>query len=251
VIGALGMGTAYVPCHSTVVKWFARRRGLAVGIASTGALDLLLGRPDLPESRRTVAADSRTHPQARRGAGEFEVRPRLTQLAPGLEGRDAGILNAAKGVQNILLAGAMGNTEAYGTFLWLIHDAHAMLQPTPQEARNGSGPILPRFVRAQPPQSDPVPPVPGRRAARDGDRQRRHPLRSGRLMTTPSGNSPPRATRAGRRPRRGPGAYRTLRSAAEDEPRAAVIDRNRTFEASNCNSEAGTESGPGRSVTNR
>jgi MFS family permease len=37
VIGALGMGTAYVPCHSTVVKWFARRRGLAVGIASTGA----------------------------------------------------------------------------------------------------------------------------------------------------------------------------------------------------------------------
>jgi MFS transporter, OFA family, oxalate/formate antiporter len=37
VIGAVGMGTAYVPCHSTVVKWFARRRGLAVGIASTGA----------------------------------------------------------------------------------------------------------------------------------------------------------------------------------------------------------------------
>ena len=37
VFGALGMGTAYVPCHSTVVKWFARRRGLAIGIASTGA----------------------------------------------------------------------------------------------------------------------------------------------------------------------------------------------------------------------
>ena len=30
-----------------------------------------------------------------------------------------------------------------------------------------------------------------------------------------------------------------------------VPDRNRTFEASNCNSEAGAESGPGRSVTNR
>ena len=36
VLGALGMGTAYVPCNGTVVKWFARRRGLAVGVASTG-----------------------------------------------------------------------------------------------------------------------------------------------------------------------------------------------------------------------
>jgi MFS family permease len=37
VFGAIGMGTAYVPCNGTVVKWFARQRGLAVGIASTGA----------------------------------------------------------------------------------------------------------------------------------------------------------------------------------------------------------------------
>jgi MFS family permease len=37
VVAALGMGTAYVPCNTTVVKWFARRRGLAVGLASTGA----------------------------------------------------------------------------------------------------------------------------------------------------------------------------------------------------------------------
>lgn len=36
VVAALGMGTAYVPCSSTVVKWFARRRGLAVGLASAG-----------------------------------------------------------------------------------------------------------------------------------------------------------------------------------------------------------------------
>jgi len=36
VVAALGMGTAYVPCNSTVVKWFARRRGLAVGLASSG-----------------------------------------------------------------------------------------------------------------------------------------------------------------------------------------------------------------------
>jgi len=37
VVAALGMGTAYVPCNATVVRWFVRRRGLASGIASSGA----------------------------------------------------------------------------------------------------------------------------------------------------------------------------------------------------------------------
>jgi MFS family permease len=37
VVAALGMGTAYVPCNVTVVRWFVRRRGLASGIASSGA----------------------------------------------------------------------------------------------------------------------------------------------------------------------------------------------------------------------
>lgn len=36
VVAALGMGTVYVPCNATVVKWFVARRGLAVGIASSG-----------------------------------------------------------------------------------------------------------------------------------------------------------------------------------------------------------------------
>ena len=35
-VAALGMGTAYVPCNTTVVKWFVKRRGLAVGLASSG-----------------------------------------------------------------------------------------------------------------------------------------------------------------------------------------------------------------------
>ncbi len=35
-VAALGMSTAYVPCNATVAKWFTRRRGLAVGIASAG-----------------------------------------------------------------------------------------------------------------------------------------------------------------------------------------------------------------------
>jgi MFS transporter, OFA family, oxalate/formate antiporter len=35
-VAALGMSTAYVPCNATVVRWFVRRRGLAVGVASAG-----------------------------------------------------------------------------------------------------------------------------------------------------------------------------------------------------------------------
>jgi MFS family permease len=35
-VAAFGMSTAYVPCSATVVKWFVRRRGLAVGLASSG-----------------------------------------------------------------------------------------------------------------------------------------------------------------------------------------------------------------------
>jgi MFS family permease len=36
LVAALGMSTAYVPCNATVARWFVRRRGLAVGIASAG-----------------------------------------------------------------------------------------------------------------------------------------------------------------------------------------------------------------------
>ncbi len=37
LVAGAGMGTAFVPCNSTVVKWFVRRRGLAAGLANTGA----------------------------------------------------------------------------------------------------------------------------------------------------------------------------------------------------------------------
>lgn len=37
IVAALGMSTAYIPCNMTVVRWFLRRRGLALGIASSGA----------------------------------------------------------------------------------------------------------------------------------------------------------------------------------------------------------------------
>ena len=37
IVAALGMSTAYIPCNATVVGWFQRRRGLALGLASCGA----------------------------------------------------------------------------------------------------------------------------------------------------------------------------------------------------------------------
>lgn len=36
VLAALGMSTAYIPCNSTVVKWFINNRGLALGITTSG-----------------------------------------------------------------------------------------------------------------------------------------------------------------------------------------------------------------------
>jgi MFS family permease len=37
LLAAFGMSTAYVPCTSTVARWFVARRGLAVGLAMSGA----------------------------------------------------------------------------------------------------------------------------------------------------------------------------------------------------------------------
>jgi len=37
LVAAAGMSAAYVPCNVTVVRWFTRRRGLALSITSSGA----------------------------------------------------------------------------------------------------------------------------------------------------------------------------------------------------------------------
>ena len=36
LIAAMGMSAAFVPCNSTVVRWFTRRRGLALSISTSG-----------------------------------------------------------------------------------------------------------------------------------------------------------------------------------------------------------------------
>jgi MFS family permease len=37
LVAGVGMSAAYVPCNATVVRWFVVRRGLAVGVAMSGA----------------------------------------------------------------------------------------------------------------------------------------------------------------------------------------------------------------------
>jgi len=37
VLAACGMSAAYVPCNATVVRWFTRRRGLAISITASGS----------------------------------------------------------------------------------------------------------------------------------------------------------------------------------------------------------------------
>lgn len=49
-LAGVGMSVAYVPCNATVVKWFRRRRGLAVGIAGSGASLGIAGFPPLSEA---------------------------------------------------------------------------------------------------------------------------------------------------------------------------------------------------------
>ena len=47
LIASLGMSTAYIPCNTTVVKWFQRKRGLALGLASSGSSCGILTLPPL------------------------------------------------------------------------------------------------------------------------------------------------------------------------------------------------------------
>lgn len=49
-LAGTGMSVAYVPCNATVVKWFRRRRRLAVGIAGSGASLGIASFPPLSEA---------------------------------------------------------------------------------------------------------------------------------------------------------------------------------------------------------
>ncbi len=61
--------------------------------------------------------------------------------------RHAMIHNMSKAMQNIMRDAAEGNVKAYGPCIKLVTAMHDMLQPTPDETKNGGGPILPKFNR--------------------------------------------------------------------------------------------------------
>ena len=54
-LAGVGMSAAYVPCTATAVKWFRHRRGLAVGIAGSGASLGIAVVPPLSEALMTRA----------------------------------------------------------------------------------------------------------------------------------------------------------------------------------------------------
>jgi hypothetical protein len=66
------------------------------------------------------------------------------------------ITNAAIANQGIALDAAEGDPVARGQLLRLLHDMHEALQPGQDEAKNGGGPILPKFNR---PTQPTVPPT--------------------------------------------------------------------------------------------
>lgn len=50
LIAGMGMSAAYVPCNVTIVKWFRRRRGVAIGLTGSGASLGIAGFPVLSEA---------------------------------------------------------------------------------------------------------------------------------------------------------------------------------------------------------
>ncbi|GIX47805.1 MAG: MFS transporter [Candidatus Tectimicrobiota bacterium] len=50
LVAGIGMSAAYVPCNATVVKWFVRRRSLALGLTGSGASLGIAAFPPLSEA---------------------------------------------------------------------------------------------------------------------------------------------------------------------------------------------------------
>jgi len=127
VVAALGMGTAYVPCNSTVVKWFARRRGLAVGLASSGGSAGTFALP--PLAQWLVGAVGWRMAYVVFGTGvlvTLSVAARMMRRDPESMGLqpDGEATSAAAAVSGMTLTAAMRTTAfwllcAAFTFTWL------------------------------------------------------------------------------------------------------------------------------------
>ena len=84
------MASAWVPCNATVVRWFFDRRGLALGISSSGAsVGNFIGPPIIAASiaafgwRTTVTGGGRVdHGRGTRGVTADDRQPRKGRIAP-------------------------------------------------------------------------------------------------------------------------------------------------------------------------
>jgi MFS family permease len=55
LVAGIGMSTAFIPCSATVVRWFVRRRGFAVGLAASGGSAGVVMLPPLVQAAVSVA----------------------------------------------------------------------------------------------------------------------------------------------------------------------------------------------------
>jgi len=93
--------------------------------------------------------------------GEFALPPASKRSGAAKRKRAKALhaltLNTALAYQRIGLRAAEGDERACDQLIRIVHDGHAMLQPSPAEAKQGSqGPIFPdAIVRYQEPASPP------------------------------------------------------------------------------------------------
>ena len=124
VVGALGMSTAFVPCQATVARWFVRRRGFALGVASAGiSLGTLLWPPC---AHYLVTRVGWRWSYAIFGAAVFVVfgavarimrrDPESVGLAPDGRPRLAGPVPTAPAERSLTVSAAM-RTRAFWTLL--------------------------------------------------------------------------------------------------------------------------------------
>jgi len=142
LIAALGMSTAYIPCNTTVVKWFQRKRGLALGLASSGSSCGILAFPPLASCliaqwgwRPVYCAFGVTILLLLDVVARFMVRsPELLGLAPDGDPPGAPTVAASPGGNSLPSSALTG---------WTLQEARAL----PSSARNR---FLARITRIAP-----------------------------------------------------------------------------------------------------
>jgi MFS transporter, OFA family, oxalate/formate antiporter len=170
LVAALGMGTAYVPCNSTVVKWFVRHRGLAAGLANTGASAGTLVLPPLAQlavsglgwrgaylvfGAVVFAVVNAVAPLMRRDPESMGLRPDGAAAAPTVPAGSAPALSLPAAIRTgaFWLLGAAFSATWIPVFIPLVHLVplagdlgHSPLAAASAVSATGAGALLGRLV---------------------------------------------------------------------------------------------------------